>query len=226
MPTNWNEINDRRIGEKKQELLIYCGTRRDSLTQKAFELARESLKPLLRNLMDRDSGYEGIPNSVWRSMEIQDEVIAKCSEKEAEAMAKTIVYKGIADDLNLYPITAEQKIQRAKKQNHVCSIRIDEMTLKDMFFVVRAHRMGESISPTTMQPLYLYFKDSFDFTPYMVQVYSFLRFSSGPLNIRAMPGYSSSSDQYITAARELLRRGYISQNDNEYALTNKKLEKE
>lgn len=226
MPTNWTEINERRIGEKKQELLIYCSTRRDSLTQRSFELARESLKPLLGNLMDRNSGYEGIPNSVWRSMEIQDEVIAKCSEKQAEAMAKTIVLKGIGDDLNLYPLTAEQKIQRAKQQHRVCFIRIDEMTLKDMLFVSRAHRMGDNISPDTMRPLYRFFDDSYGFTPYMVQVYACLYYADGPKNIRSLPGYAQSSDRYHTAAKELLRRGFISQNDNEYALTDKELEKE
>lgn len=54
MPVDWKEVNERRIEEKAQELLLYCSHGKEEMTPRAFELARISLSNLLDNIAERD----------------------------------------------------------------------------------------------------------------------------------------------------------------------------
>lgn len=50
MAVDWTEVNERRIGEKTQEILLYCAQKKTSMTQRAFELARLLFEGLLDNI--------------------------------------------------------------------------------------------------------------------------------------------------------------------------------
>ena len=91
MSTDWTEINERRIGEKTQELLLYCSQKKEDMTSRSFDLARMSLRHLLDNIADRDPYHKGIPNTVKDSMEKQDVVVAQCSEKQAACPARILI---------------------------------------------------------------------------------------------------------------------------------------
>ena len=226
MPTNWNEVNDRRIGEKTLELRNYCSQRRICMTQRAFDLARISLSQLLDNIRDRDEAYGGIPDSVKRSMDNQDIVVAECSEMQANALARTIVYKCIGDDLNLYPVTAKQKIRTSQARGFKeCNIPKDEMTFNDILFVARAIAMQVNISRNTMVAVFQELRQ-YGLDPYMARVYGYYSFNSRPEAITSLPGQANFGSEYKKAARKLMEMGYLQVlDDGKYQVSAKELAK-
>ena len=226
MPFDWTEVNERRISEKTQEILLYCAQKSCDMTPHSFELARVSLSQLLDNMIDRDKKeFSGIYESVRRGMEYQNNCVAICSEKQAACMARSVVYGYMGDDLNLYPITAEQKLQRAKVRGlTTCDIPKDEMTDKDMVYIVYAFTQGESLSKNTMIAAFEWFKQ-FGFDPSKARVYATYRYSFKPLNIKSIPQYSMFIPKYRFAVRSLIEEGYLLQVDEDvYEFTGKKLE--
>lgn len=93
MAIDWSVINESRISEKTQEIMQYCAYKRSDMTSRSFDLARNSFECLLDNIVDRNCQYSAIPESVRKSMHVQDECVALCSEKQALSLARTIVYK-------------------------------------------------------------------------------------------------------------------------------------
>lgn len=225
MPVDWNEVNERRIGEKKLELRNYCSQRKEDMTPRAFEMARISLINLLDNITDRNTNYSGIPETVKRSMDSQDNVVAICSEKQAESLARTIVYKAIGDDLNLYPVTAEQKLQRTKvRKMDVCSIPDCEMVFKDCMFVVFAVMQGANFSRETMISCFKRFQQH-QLNPIMARVYTGVYFKGSSARIDSLPQYSMFSADYRKAAKDLVAKNLLKTEDNiVYTITDTKLE--
>ena len=213
MSTDWTEINERRIGEKTQELLLYCSQKKEDMTSLSFDLARLSLRHLLDNLAERDPYHKGIPDTVKDSMEKQDIVVAQCSEKQAACLARTIVYKAIGDDLNLYPVTAEKKLQVAKLQGIPCSIRREEMVMKDMLFIANAIAKGEDISKGTMKIVFEAFKE-FGFDPMMTRVYSILYFNPKPMLLASLPMQSVLGRDYKKTADKLVSMSILTVDAN------------
>ena len=202
------DVRERRISEKTQEILLYCSQKKSSMTPRAFDCARSSLITLLENIADRDPKYAGIPRTVIKSMEKQEECIAKCSSKQAESLATTIVSRGIGDDLDLYPISAEQKLNRSKVRGFIeCDIPIDEMTYKDKVFVVWA-TFNEKFSFKTFAAVRDWFKElGLDIN--QARVYAALYFSESPLPINSLPQYILLRDEYRDAIKTLLERGIV-----------------
>ena len=225
MAVDWNEINDRRIGEKTLELKLYCSRRRDEMTPRAFELARKSLSVLLDNILERNWGFPDVPCRVGSTMTTQNEYVAICSENEAKNLARTIVYKSIGDDLNLYPITAEGKLQRSKIRGFgACSIPADEMTFKDCMYVVYAIMKGENFSPETARACFNRF-EKHNMTPLMARVYAGIYYNNGTAEIASLPQFSKFISEYRGAAKELASLGFLHKNDNDvYSFTEKRPE--
>jgi len=223
MPTN-SEVNERRISEKTQEVRNYCSQRREDMTPRAFELARQSLSSLLDNIKDRNEAYSGIPETVKASMEKQNAVVAECSEKQAKSLASTIVYRFIGDDLNLYPVTADQKIQRSLARGfRECNIPPEEMMPGDYLFVARAITKGVNISRRTMQAVLAKFQE-YGFNPYMMRVYSYVALNAKPVAITLVPDYAQFASEYREAAKKLIEMGYLQTNeDGKYLITSKAL---
>ena len=222
----WTEINERRISEKTQEILRYCAQSKYEMTPRSFELARLSLEQLIDNIHDRDKrGFGLFSESFKRGIDCQDNCVALCSEKIADYLAKKIVYNYIGDDLNLYPVRAEQKLQRSKKQGLAsCDIPKDEMTEQDMVYVVYAFTQGESFSKNTMIAAFEWFKQ-YGFDPSKARVYASYRYGHKPLNIKSIPQYSMFIPKYRFAVRSLVEDGYLLQVDEDvYEFTGKKLE--
>lgn len=225
---NWTETNERRIGEKTQELRNYCSQRRDSMTPRAFELARISLANLLDNLMDRNPDYRGIPETVKQSMDNSEiDTVARCSDEQAQSLARTIVYKAVGDDIGLYPVTALQKIQKSRaKGEPVCDIPADEMTARDFLTVAHAIAEGVRMSPKTIQAVISKFREK-EFTPLMMRVYGYFAFTTRPFNIRSLPGYSVCSSEYKRSAEKLTELGFFAKNpEGEYQVTDMRLDLE
>ena len=152
MSIDWTEVNQRRISEKTQEIQLYCAQKKASMTERAFDLARLSFARLLDNISERYPGSSAIIESVRRGMTYQDECIARITKNQAGTLACGVVYNCIGDDLNLYPVTAEKKLYRAKvRQLGECDISIDEMALHDKYFVVSAMSRGGNFSKRTMR---------------------------------------------------------------------------
>ena len=202
------DVRERRISEKTQEIFLYCAQKKSSMTPRAFDRARSSLKTLLENIADRDPKYAGIPRTVIKSMEKQEECIAKCSSKQAENLATTIVSRGIPDDLDLYPISAEQKLNRSKARGLIeCDIPIDEMTFKDKVFVVWAS-FNEKFSSKTFAAVRDWFKEvGLDIN--QARVYAALYFSESPLLINSLPQYILLRDEYRGAIKTMLEKGIV-----------------
>ena len=224
MPVNYSEVNEHRISEKTQEVRNYCSQRKDDMTPRAFELARNSLSILLDNIKERDEAFGGIPETIKASMDKQHDVVAECSEKQAASLARTIVYRGLGDDLNLYPVTADQKIQRSQARGiAVCTIPSDEMTPKDFLFVARAIAQGVNISKQTMIAVIARFQE-YGFDPYMMRVYSYLALSAKPVAITSLPDQVQFGPDYRKAANQLVGMGYLQINeDGKYLITSKAL---
>lgn len=90
--------------------------------------------------------------SIRSSMSEGSILVAKCYMKQAECLARDVVFNYIGDDLNLYPVSAERKLNRAKARGlRECDIPKDEMTIKDTIFVVYAFANGEDFSKRTMR---------------------------------------------------------------------------
>lgn len=211
MGVDWTEVNERRIGEKKQEIRLYCSLRKADMTPRAFELAQISFRRLLDNISDRNPQAAPICKTILRSMESQDEVIATCSEKQAVILARGVVYNCIGDDLDLYPITAEQKLLRSKARNlGICDIPKDEMTTKDLIFVAAAIAEGENFSRTTMRNVFEWFGE-IGLDPIQTRVYSVLLSKQEPMSLASLPQQSLFGADYRKAVKELVERGFISE---------------
>lgn len=209
MSVNWTEVNERRIGEKTQEILLYCAQKRTDMTPRAFDLARLSFERLLDNISDRNPASSSMIYYLRNSMYAQDKYVAFCSDEQARSLARSIVYNCIGDDLNLYPVTAEKKVLRAKaKSLKECNIPIDEMTALDCIYVVSAIAEGENISKSTIQSVFAWFRE-IGLTPMQARVYSVLFRKGKPISIRSFPQFSLLSTEYYKAAKELVSQGYI-----------------
>lgn len=209
MPVNWTEVNNRRIGEKTQEILLYCAQARAEMTPRAFDLARLSLARLLDNIIDRDPRAISAVLPVRQSLNSDKESVAICSKKQAENLAKTIVYKCIGDDLDLYPVTAERKLSRTKARGlSECNIPADEMTEMDMMYVASAMVEGENFSKKTMLAVFGWFQQ-IGMNPFEARLYSYLYMRRELTRIKAIPQYNLLADEYRKATKTLLERGYL-----------------
>ena len=209
MPADLTAVNERRIGEKTQEIQLYCAQKKSSMTSRAFDMARMSFERLLNNIADRSPRMSSIIENIRKKLDSQDDYVALISEKQASALAKAIVYNYIGDDLDLYPITAEKKLQRAKaRQLKECSIPIDEMTVKDILFVVSAITQGENFSKSTMLAIFEWFKE-IGLDPMQARLYSVLFMKGEPMSIHSIPQYSIFQSEYEKAAKALVEKGFI-----------------
>ncbi len=211
MSVDWSEVNERRIGEKTQEILLYCAQKRSSMTPRAFDLARLSFGRLLDNIADRNPKSSLVINTIRRGMESQDDCIASCTEKQAAVLARGVVYNCIGDDLDLYPITAERKMLRSKvRQQTECNIPIDEMTVKDIIYVASAITEGVNFSKPTMRAVYEWFQQ-IGLDPIQTRVYSVLFIKAEPMPLNSLPQHSMFSTEYRKAAKDLVEKGFISE---------------
>lgn len=224
MSTDWTAVNERRISEKTQEIMLYCSQEKKDMTSRSFELARLSFGRLLDNIVDRNRVFTGIPETVRKSMETQTDCIAICSEKQAIVLARSIVYNCIGDDLNLYPVRAEQKLQRSKvKGQSVCVIPEDEMTDADKIYIAYAFAKGESFSKETMIVVFDWFRQR-GFKPIHARVYAVYYHSPKPLNIKSLPQLSMFFTEYRRAINDLLKNGYLEDlGEDNYIITDKNL---
>ena len=136
-------------------------------------------------------------------------LVATCSKKQAESLARYIVYNFIGDDLNLHPVGAESKLNRTKVRGlQQCDIPKDEMTVRDTIFVVYAIVNGESISKRTMKDAFDWFQEV-GLDPIQARVFSYLFIKQEPLSLRAIPQQELFSSEYREAARALVKTGFI-----------------
>lgn len=211
MYVNWAEVNERRIGEKTQEIRLYCAQKKQNMTSRAFDLARLSLERLLDNISDRTPRSKYAVKAVRESMTTQDECIALCSEKQAASLARGVVYNYIGDDLDLYPITAEKKLLRAKvREQKECNIPIEEMTTRDILFVAASICEGENYSKSTMRAVYEWFKE-IGLDPIQTRIFSVLFLKGEPMPINAIPQQTLFYAEYRKAAKALVEKGFISE---------------
>lgn len=209
MSSYWPEINERRISEKTQEIQLYCGQKKSDMTPRAFDLARLSFEQLLNNIMERNPRAESLCKSIRLRMSKKDECVAPCSEKQAACLARDVVYNYIGDDLNLYPVSAEGKLLRAKvRGKHECDIHIEEMTPKDIIFVMNAITEGESFSKQTMQSVLEWFR-KIGMDPIQARVFSVLFIKQKPLSIKDIPQQNLFVSEYRKAAKALVKAGFI-----------------
>ena len=144
-------------------------------------------------------------------MDSQGECIAICTEKQAASLARGVVYNYIGDDLNLYPITAEKKLLRAKARKlSECSVDIDEMTVKDIIYVASAITEGENFSKQTMRAVYEWFQQ-IGLNPIQTRVYSVLFMKAAPMSLKSMPQQTILAAEYRKAAKELVDKGFIAE---------------
>ena len=189
---------------------MYCSQKKNEMTPRAFELAQISLGRLLDNISDRNPKSALVCKTVQRSMESQDEVIAVCSEKQAAVLACGVVYKYIGDDLDLYPISAEKKLLRAKARKSLeCDIPKDEMTTKDFLYVASAITGGENFSRTTMRAVFDWFGE-IGLDPIQTRVYSVLFSKQEPMSLKSLPQQNLFAAEYRKAAKALVDKGFIS----------------
>lgn len=209
MYVDWAEVNERRIGEKTQEIRLYCAQKRQDMTPRAFDLARLSFKRLLDNIAERTPKVNYAVKAVRESLTTQDACIAVCSEKHAAALARGVVYNYIGDDLDLYPITAEKKLLRAKvKQQKECNISFDEMTTQDIIYVVSAITEGENFSKTTMRVAFEWFQQ-IGLTPIQARLFSVLFMKRVAVSIKSIPQHDLFAAEYRIAAKALIEKGFI-----------------
>lgn len=211
MSVDWSDVNERRIGEKTQEILLYCAQKKSSMTARAFDLARLSFSRLLDNIADRNPKSSLVINSLRRGMESQDDCIASCTERQATVLARGVVYNYIGDDLNLYPITAEKKLLRSKvRQQTECNIPLEEMTVKDIIYVAYAITEGENFSKPTMRAVYEWFQQ-IGLNPIQTRVFSVLFIKAEPMSLNSIPQHNMFPTEYRKAAKELVDKGFISE---------------
>ena len=181
------------------------------MTVRSFELARLSLERLLDNIADRDrySMAADVVESIRRGMVLQDDFVALCTEKQATILARSIVSKSIGDDLNLYPISAEKKLLRAKVRGfEECDIPKEEMTVQDYIFVASSIAEGENYSKTTMRTVYDWFRE-LDLSPTQARVFAILFRSNKPRSIKSFPQFELFHLEYRTALKDLANKGFI-----------------
>ena len=209
MPVNWTEVNERRISEKTQEIYLYCAQKREDMTPRGFELARLSFEHLLDNIGERNPRAASICKSIRNGMTERNNQVANCSMKQAECLARAIVFNYIGDDLNLYPVSAENKLNRAKVRGlQQCDIPKDEMTVKDIIFVVYAMTNGENFSKQTMRDVFSWFQD-IGMDAMQARVFSYLFIKQKPLSLRDIPQQGLFSSKYREAAKALVKTGFI-----------------
>ena len=220
MAIDWVEVNKRRIGEITQEIRIYCAQKRKDMTPRDFELARLSFEKLLDNIVDRNPRAESLCNSIRMGMRKHKTQVASCSEMQAECLARDIVYNYIGDDLNLYPVSAESKLNRAKVRGlQQCDIPKDEMTVRDIIFVVYAIANGENFSKRTMKDAFDWFRE-IGMDPIQARVYSVLFIRREPMSLKAIPQQNLFISEYRNAAKSLVEKGYIFElPDGNYCVT-------
>ena len=205
------DVKDRRISEKTQEIFLYCSKKNSSMTPRAFDLARLYFLRLLDNIADRDSYSVPVINTIRNSISSQDDCVAECTMKQAKCLAISVVTKGISDDLQLYPISAEKKISIAKLRGQKeCSIPIDEMTVKDIFFVTATLAEDTIISESTMRAVFDWFK-GIGLDPIEARVYSYLFMKQALVSIRSLPQQNVLGTEYRRAAKSLVEKGFISE---------------
>lgn len=211
MPVNWTEANKRRISEKAQEIHLYCAQKRKDMTPRDFELARLSFEKLLENIVERNPRAASLCKDIRDKTKKWNNQVARCSMEQAEHLARTIVFKRIGDDLNLYPVSAESKLNRAKVRGlPECDIPKDEMTVKDFIFVVYAIANGENFSKRTMRDAFSWFQE-IGMDPIQARVFSYLFIKQAPLSLRDLPQQELFSSEYRKAARALVKTGFISE---------------
>lgn len=209
MYVDWTEVNERRIGEKTQEIQLYCAQKKESMTPRAFDLARMSLVRLLNNISERNPMSSSLCKSILRGMEKQDACIAYCTEKQAAVLARGVVYNYIGDDLDLYPITAEKKLLRAKVRGlSSCDIPKDEMTVKDFIYIASAIAEGENISTATMRTVFEWFGE-IGLDPFETRIFSVLFMKQAPMPLNKIPSYNLFAVEYRNAAKSLMKKGFI-----------------
>ncbi len=224
MPVDWKEVNDRRISEKTQEILLYCSQKKSSMTPRAFDLARISFEQLLDNIAERNPKSYPIVEGVRRGLKTQEEVVAVCSEKQAAALARGVVYNYMVDDLNLYPITAAQKILRAKTRDLIeCDIPIDEMTVNDIIYVASVLAGDVKLSKATARAVFSWF-NNVGLNAVEARVFSYLYQEPAPISIKALPQYGILGSEYREAANSLVEKGYIREvQDDVYSVAEKSI---
>ncbi len=142
-------------------------------------------------------------------MTMQDECIAICNKKQAASLARGVVYNNIGDDLNLYPITAEKKLLRAKvRGKKECDIPIEEMTTRDIIFVAASISKGENYSKSTMRAVFEWFKE-IGLDPIQTRVFSFLFVKAKLVSLNSLPQQSMFASDYRKAANALVKKGFI-----------------
>ena len=209
MPVDWTEVNERRISEKAQEIYLYCAQKRKDMTPRDFELARLSFDKLLDNIVERNPKAAVICKEIRYKTKQRNNQIARCSKENAEYLARIIVYKHIGDDLNLYPVSAESKLNRAKVRGlQECDIPKDEMTVKDFIFVVYAIANGENFSKRTMRDAFTWFQEV-GMDAIQARVVSYLFIKQKPLSLRDIPQQELFSSEYRKAAKALVKTGFI-----------------
>ena len=213
MSANWAEVNEKRISEKTQEILLYCNQKASLMTSRAFELARISFSQLIDNLVQRNIKLTGIAKAIKQSMESQNSCIAICSEQKADLMAKTIVYDYVGNDLNLYPVSAKQKLQRSQaRKEQLCVIPLEEMTFKDCLFVIYSSLYNNSIqfSRETINSAYTVLEQK-GLSRLQANIYAFLCVKGTRIRLIEIPNYSILSTDYRLAAKGLLENGVINE---------------
>ena len=211
MPVDWTEVNERRISEKTQEISLYCAQKRKDMTPRGFELARLSFEKLLDNIVERNPRAASMCKSIRKGMSEGNNQVAKCSLKQAECLSRDVVYNFIGDDLDLYPVSAESKLNRAKVRGlQQCDIPKDEMTVKDFIFVVYAIANGDNFSKRTMRDAFSWFQE-IGMDPIQARVFSYLFIKQTPLSLREFPQQELFSCEYRKAARGLVKTGFISE---------------
>ena len=225
MYVDWTEVNERRIGEKTQEIHLYCAQKKELMTERAFDLARLSLVRLMNNITERNSRSSSVCKAIQQSMDNQDDCIAYCTENQAAVLARGVVYNCIGDDLNLYPITAEKKLLRAKLRDlPACDIPKDEMTVKDFIYIASAIAEGENISTATMRSVFEWFRD-IGLDPYETRIFSVMFMKQKPMSLKSIPSQNLFATEYSTAAKSLVNKGFISElPGGKYCLTEIRIE--
>lgn len=214
MPVDWKEVNDRRIGEISQEIMLYCSRRASEMTPRSFELAIISMAKLLDNIAERNWKFPWVARKVKESIDSQNSIVAVCDMIQALSLAKSIVYNKIGDNLNLYPITASQKLAKAKNDKQLeCDIPSDELTEQDMVYIAYARTQGESISTKTFQTVIKWFEQH-GLGPIEALVYSVYQYTKGGVSISSLAQQSILGSEYKLAAKSLVKKGYLNPLDN------------
>ncbi len=189
------------------------------MTIRSFELARLSLAQLLDDIAERDYTHARIPKMVKKSMEHQEDVVAECTLNQAASLARSIVYRGVGDDLNLYPVSAEKKLSRSRQRGEtLCSIPADEMTVKDYLFVAKSLSDGESFTKGTVSSVFAFFND-YGFDPMMTRVFASYAYFKNPAPLTALPLQSVLGTYYRNTAEKLVSMGVMRKtSDKDYEL--------